>query len=59
MDDPFRKYRCLNCGHIYDEALGAPELGVPPGTRWVDVDEDWLCPQCGSEKRDYELVDYA
>jgi rubredoxin len=47
---------CLICGHIYDEAAGDPEHGVPPGTRWEDVPEDWSCPDCGAAKSDYEMV---
>jgi rubredoxin-NAD+ reductase len=50
----YRRYKCLNCGHIYDEALGDPASGVAPGTRWEDLPEDWTCPECGSEKRDYD-----
>ena len=39
--------------HIYDEALGDPERGIAPGTRWEDVPEDWCCPDCGATKGDY------
>lgn len=53
-DEPYRKYECIVCGHIYDEAEGAPDDGIPPGTRWADVPEDWLCPDCGVGKEDYE-----
>jgi len=52
-----RRYRCLNCGYEYDEAEGRPELGVPPGTAWQDLPEDFLCPQCGSDQRDFEPKD--
>lgn len=48
-------HKCLNCGYAYDPAEGCPELDVPPGTAWEDLPEDWLCPQCGSDKRDFEL----
>jgi rubredoxin len=58
MAEPFRRYKCLNCGTIYDEALGVPEDGLAPGTRWEDVPEDWICPECGSEKRDFTLIDW-
>jgi rubredoxin len=57
MTDGFRRYRCLNCGHIYDEARGDPEQGIAPGTRWANLPDDWLCPDCGSEKRDFEPMD--
>ncbi|MFA5524987.1 MAG: rubredoxin [Tissierellales bacterium] len=45
-----KTYICLYCGFIYDEASGYPEGGIPPGTRWEDVPEDWECPDCGNPK---------
>jgi rubredoxin len=47
---------CLSCGFIYDEALGLPDEGIAPGTRWEDVPADWYCPQCGTSKDDIEMV---
>lgn len=43
------KYICP-CGYIYDPALGDPEHGIAPGTKWENVPEDWLCPTCGLGK---------
>jgi len=56
MNDEFKSYVCLNCGLIYNEAEGWPDDGIAPGTRWEDVSEDWICPQCGSAKIDFEMV---
>ena len=53
-DAGFRKYECVVCGFIYDEAEGLPDDGIPPGTRWEDIPEDWLCPDCGIGKSDFE-----
>ncbi|MBH9553210.1 rubredoxin [Inhella gelatinilytica] len=47
---------CLTCGFMYDEAAGDPEHGIPPGTRWADVDLNWTCPECGARKDDFEMV---
>lgn len=58
MAEPFQRYKCLNCGTIYDEAEGFPEEGIALGTRWQDVPDDWICPECGSEKRDFILIDW-
>ena len=55
-DQPFRRIKCLNCGEVYDEAQGIPDLDIPPGTRWEDLPEDFLCPQCASDKRDFVVV---
>jgi len=48
------RYTCLYCGYIYDEAAGAPDDGVAPGTPFADIPEDWPCPMCGGEKTDFE-----
>lgn len=52
-----RKWMCVVCGYIYDESLGVPEEGIPAGTRWEDVPETWTCPDCGSTKSDFEMVE--
>ena len=26
-----------------------------PGTRWEDVPDDWICPDCGTGKQDFEM----
>lgn len=52
-----RKWECIVCGLIYDEARGWPDDGIAPGTRWEDVPEDWLCPDCGVGKEDFELLE--
>lgn len=52
-----RKYECIVCGWVYDEAVGEPGSGIPAGTRWEDVPEDFLCPDCGVSKEDFELLE--
>jgi len=53
-----KKYMCLICGHIYDEAFGDPDTGIAPGTKWEDVPPNWTCPDCGARKEDYELLEF-
>ncbi len=57
MSNDYKKYVCVVCGYIYDEAEGDPEDGIPPGTRWEDVPDDWVCPDCGATKDDFELLE--
>lgn len=52
----FKKYLCVVCGLIYDEELGDPDSNLAPGTRWEDIPEDWICPDCGATKDDFELI---
>ena len=54
-----KKWLCIVCGVIYDEAEGWPQDGIPPGTRWEDVPEDWKCPECGVGKADFEMLEIA
>jgi rubredoxin-NAD+ reductase len=51
------KWECIVCGWVYDEAKGWPDDGIPAGTRWEDVPEDFLCPDCGVGKEDFELLE--
>lgn len=50
------KYMCIICGLVYDESKGYPQEGIPAGTKWVDVPEDWMCPDCGASKDDFEMI---
>ena len=54
---PMKKYMCLICGWIYDEEIGAPDEGIPAGTRWEDVPPNWSCPECGARKEDFEMIE--
>ena len=53
----YKKYNCLTCDLTYDEALGWPDEGIPAGTLWEDVPEDWTCPDCSASKEDFYLVE--
>jgi rubredoxin len=52
-----KRYMCVVCGFIYDEAAGLPEEGLAPGTRWADIPENWRCPECGANKSDFEMIE--
>ena len=49
-----KKYRCLQCGYIYDPALGDADNNVPAGTAFEDLPDDWTCPDCGVGKSEFE-----
>jgi rubredoxin len=55
--DEMKKYMCVICGFIYDEAKGLPDEGIAPGTRWEDVPLNWACPECGAGKEDFEMME--
>ena len=52
-----KQWQCMVCGYNYNEEQGMPEDGIPPGTSWNDVPEDWACPDCGVGKEDFEMVE--
>lgn len=54
---PFKKWQCATCNFFYDEALGMPSDGIPPGTRWEDVPDSWTCPDCSAPKSDFFMIE--
>ena len=55
----YKLFQCVQCGLEYDEALGWPEDGIAPGTRWDDIPDGWSCPDCGAAKSDFVMVEVA
>ena len=53
----WRQFICRACGYVYDERDGDPDGGLPPGTRYDDIADDWACPLCGVSKRDFDPYD--
>jgi len=52
-----KKYVCGVCGYVYDPALGDPDGGIAPGTAFEDLPDDWVCPVCGAEKKEFSPED--
>ena len=57
MSETYKVYKCVICGFDYKEEDGRPEEGIAPGTRWKDVPDDWVCPECAVGKSDFEMVE--
>jgi len=51
-----KQWMCAPCGFIYDEAAGLPEDGIPAGTRFEDIPDSWVCPDCGLSKMHFVLI---
>lgn len=51
-----KKYRCTVYDYIYDPARGDPAADIPPGTAFEDLQDDWVCPDCGLGKDLFEEV---
>lgn len=53
----YRKWQCVLCGFLYDEALGLPDDGIPAGTHWAEVPASWVCADCGATKGEFQMVE--
>jgi len=52
-----KRWECIVCGFIYDEAAGLPDDGIKPGTPREEIPEDWACPECGVSKVDFDMTE--
>jgi rubredoxin len=50
------KWVCQVCGYVYDPAVGDLDNDVAPGTPFEEVPEDWVCPECGAGKDEFEKL---
>jgi len=50
------KYECTVCGYIYDPTLGDRDGGIPPGTQFEKLPDDWSCPVCGATKDMFQPI---
>jgi flavin reductase (DIM6/NTAB) family NADH-FMN oxidoreductase RutF/rubredoxin len=46
-------YRCPVCGYVYDPEIGDPSSGIPPGTSFEDLPDNWICPVCSTPKSEF------
>jgi rubredoxin len=44
------KYRCLVCGYVYDPAEN-------DNISFEDLPGDWVCPECGVGKDQFEVLE--
>lgn len=51
-----RNYRCQVCDHVYQPAEGDPDSGAAPGTAFEALPHDWVCPDCGATKGEFEAM---
>ncbi len=52
-----KKYQCDLCGWIYDPEIGDPEGGIPEGTDFASIPDDWVCPVCSAGKESFSVLD--
>lgn len=48
-----QRFVCEVCSYVYDPELGDENQNIPPGTSFVDLPDDWVCPICAAAKSDF------
>ncbi len=48
------KWVCTICGYVYDPQKGDSSQNIDKGTAFEDLPDDWVCPDCGAAKEDFE-----
>ena len=51
-----QKWECSVCGYIYDPEIGDPDSGADPGTSFENLPADWICPDCGASKEEFDAL---
>jgi rubredoxin len=51
------RYICANCGYIYDPKKGDDFGGIPAGTAFENLPDDWVCPMCYVTKEQFDPLD--
>jgi rubredoxin len=52
-----QKFECTMCEYTYDPAKGDPGRGIPPGTSFDDLPNNWTCPKCNAGKNMFTAVE--
>lgn len=48
------QWQCDACDYLYDEDKGDPDNEVDPGTKFDDIPDSWVCPECGASSDQFE-----
>ena len=50
------KWECTKCGWLYWSRVGHPPSGIPAGTPFEQLPDDYLCPSCRSKKDSFKEI---
>ena len=50
------KSQCPDCSYVYNEEQGDPYNGILYKTKFEDLPDDWICPECGGVKERFEQM---
>ena len=49
-------YQCSDCIYAYNPERGDAKNGIPPGTKFEDLPNNWVCPVCSAKKGRFKLI---
>jgi rubredoxin len=47
------KFICDICGYVYETGRGDPDNHIEIGTPFDEIEDDWVCPECGVGKDNF------
>jgi len=50
-------WKCQACSYVYVAEFGNPCAGIPAGTPFEQLPDDWVCPDCGVSKAQFEKIE--
>ncbi len=50
-------WKCNVCNYIYIPEFGDPKAGIPPGTPFEELPDNWKCPDCGKLKSAFQNIE--
>ncbi|SDE74069.1 rubredoxin [Cellulophaga baltica] len=50
-------YQCTSCFTVYDKEYGDVSLGIPAGTLFEDLPEDYCCQVCDAKKTNFDKIE--
>ncbi|NIP41908.1 MAG: rubredoxin [candidate division Zixibacteria bacterium] len=56
MEERPAKWMCQGCYYVYDPEIGEPERGIPAGTSFENLPDDYRCPVCGAPKSMFDRL---
>jgi rubredoxin len=51
------RYVCVNCGYVYDPAIGDSMNHIAPGVPFEELPREWVCPICYAGRDQFDLLD--
>jgi rubredoxin len=50
MDILGDRNQCTVCRYVYDPKTGDPTADILQGTGYLELPDDWVCPECAAGK---------